>query len=363
MKQLKRLGLMAIVGAAFMALAASASAVELTSPTGVTYDGPIAAESEEYLTFHGSFGIEVNCDSSLEAEVGEHGGDHVLATVTGLSFTNCTGNYHFSISQAGMLTIDEDGTVFSNGLKFTVQATNLGLTCVFETNNTDIGVLTDSADTGTTATLDLEAQIPRTGGSQFCGANWKWTGAYAIDEPDPLLLDETTSGPGTALTSPEETPYTGALAAASEGHLTIHGSFGVKANCESSLEAEVAGHGEQVVAPVSSFSLTGCTNNYDFTLQETGTLTIDGEGTVRSDGLAFIVDATGLGITCGYTTAETKLGVLTDSQATETTATLDLEASLPRTHGSFLCGSAGTLTGSYVLEATEGESDLLYLDG
>ena len=68
-----------------------------------------------------------------------------------------------------------------------------GFHCIFETSpsGTDIGTLTGSAIAKGTATLDIEATIPRVGGSSgfFCGTTAQWTGAYQFNSPDPLNID------------------------------------------------------------------------------------------------------------------------------------------------------------------------------
>jgi hypothetical protein len=51
--------------------------------------------------------------------------------------------------------------------------------------------------------------------------------------------------------------------------------------------------------------------------------------------------------TCIFTTASTAIGVLTGTDATGSTAVLDISGKIPRTGGNFLCGSSATWTGSY----------------
>jgi hypothetical protein len=78
----------------------------------------------------------------------------------------------------------------------------LGLHCIFNTSNTDIGTFTGSANAGANATLDIEATIPRTGGRSgaFCGSSAQWKGSYKVTSPKPLAVDrvcfQTGSGEG-----------------------------------------------------------------------------------------------------------------------------------------------------------------------
>lgn len=194
MNHLKRLGLMAIVGAAFMAFAASASAVELTSPTGSSYEGSITAynEPDTEVILRGSFGVEVPCQSHVTGEIAEQTANHVAGPITSLSFTECTDN-EVTVIDNGTLTIDGAGTVTSDGTTVLIH-TSVGIQCEYTTNNTDIGRLTDSHETSSTATFDIDAEIPRTGGSFLCGKLGVWEGAYLVEAEegvtDLLYLDE-----------------------------------------------------------------------------------------------------------------------------------------------------------------------------
>jgi hypothetical protein len=59
--------------------------------------------------------------------------------------------------------------------------------CIFKANATNLGTVTGSSTTKATATLDISASIPRTGGSSgaFCGTTAQWTGAYVITNRTP----------------------------------------------------------------------------------------------------------------------------------------------------------------------------------
>ena len=200
MKHIKMLGLFAVLATALMALAGTASATILTNketkqlPVGTA----IHANSEntvQPVTLHPPVG-DITCTSSTVAgTIGNAGSGST--TVSGnnssLTFGGC--NATVTVLKAGSLeihtrtaTADGNGTLTSTGAKVTVVL--FGVHCVFETNATDIGTLTGSKNVGgKTATLDIEATIPRTEGSGLCGSTAQWTGNYVVDIPDYLDVD------------------------------------------------------------------------------------------------------------------------------------------------------------------------------
>lgn len=84
-----------------------------------------------------------------------------------------------------------NGIVTSSGAEVEVQVTSAGITCIYSTNNTQIGILTDSAATSGTATMHANSSaVPRTGGSFFCGSSGVLTGSYTITSPEALYFDK-----------------------------------------------------------------------------------------------------------------------------------------------------------------------------
>lgn len=183
MKYVKILGLLAVAAAALMAFAGSASAAtNLTSPANTNYEGTIHAVAGE-TTLHGV--VTITCHESTVDGNAAAVSTHVGGNISSLTFGNCTNGNHVTVNQAGSLTLVKT-TLYSTGAKVTVQVTSLGLTCVFTTNETEIGTATG----GTTAKLDIDSvKIPRTEGSIFCGSSGEWTGSYSVDSPDTLLID------------------------------------------------------------------------------------------------------------------------------------------------------------------------------
>lgn len=197
MKYVKMLGLLAIAAAALMAFAGTASATTLTNGSGVFYPKGtvIHAEAEGTVTLHPPIG-DITCTSStVQGEVEKPGGAAESETVSGpigtLTFGGC--NAAVTVLKPGTLEIhtkekgvnNGNGTLTSNGAEVTVVA--FGIHCVFTTSNTDIGTVTGSKTKD--ATLDIEATIPRTGGSFLCGSTAQWTGSYTVDKPTPLYID------------------------------------------------------------------------------------------------------------------------------------------------------------------------------
>lgn len=198
MKYLKILGLAAIAAAALMAFvgAGTASATALTCTNAKSEEiicpkgTAIKSVNEGTVTLDPPFGrIECN-ESVVEGSTSNEGGAE--ATVTGsiseVFWKSC--NATVTVLKKGTLEIHTkgtsttEGTVTSTGTKVTVEF--IGTHCIFETNGTDIGTLTGSTATGSTATFDISATIPRTEGRSgaFCGEKAAWTGAYKIETPD-----------------------------------------------------------------------------------------------------------------------------------------------------------------------------------
>jgi hypothetical protein len=202
MKYAKILGLMAVAVTALMAFAASASATTLTSPTGTTYTGTITATSTN-SSLDGAF-TTVKCTGShVEGTVESHGsGVTVKGNIKTLSFTGC--NFPVTVKTAGSLELHAvqgsphetcstgvdtcTGTLTSSGAKVEI-ATSVG-TCVFTTNNTSVGSITSTAQTGGNGVLDISGTIPRTEGNFLCGSSGTWTGSYTINTPERVWIDE-----------------------------------------------------------------------------------------------------------------------------------------------------------------------------
>ena len=185
------------------------------------------------------------------------------------------------------------------------------------------------------------------------------------------------SASATTVTSPTGTAYTSTIHATSEGHAILHGPTG-EVECPSTVEGKVESHGNGVTAEgkisVLTFGHEGnpCTNSWHVTVVTPGSLQIhwkaNHEGTLTSTGAT--VTTTRFGITCNYLTNATDIGVVTDShtagdekpanETKEGTATLHIEAKIPRHTGSSgLCGTEpAEWTGSYIVNTP----DKLYID-
>jgi hypothetical protein len=201
MKYIKMLGLLAVAAAALMAFAGTASATTLTSPAETTYTNSIAATAGE-TTLHGV--ATITClKSSVEGPVEAHGSEVTTrGSINSLKFETC-GTDHVTVLTngtgafgTGTLEIhtqekkpNKNGTLTSNGTRITIQITALGISCVFETQNTHIGTVTG----GTPAVLHIEsAPIPRVDGDSgpFCTSEpGIWTGSYTVKTPSTLLVD------------------------------------------------------------------------------------------------------------------------------------------------------------------------------
>jgi hypothetical protein len=195
MKYVKMLGLAAIAAAALMAFvgAGTASATELTCGSSLcTKNAAFHSASVGKAVLDAPFG-NVECNSTVAGSITEPGTSTTTAEVeiTALNWSNC-GNDNVVTLNPGKLVFhtfetnkNNDGTVTSLGAEVTVE--HVGTHCIFGTGatGTDIGRATGSANTGSTAKLDISATIPRIGGRSgaFCGSSAPWTGSYSLDTP------------------------------------------------------------------------------------------------------------------------------------------------------------------------------------
>jgi hypothetical protein len=187
MKYVKMLGLLAVAAAALMAFAGTASASTLTSPSGTNMAVGATLEATSINTeLHGPFSSVSCAHSEVKGEIKQNGTQNGSKTdaggnITTLDFDECSSNVT-DASSLGTLEINKKGEVFSSGTVIAIH-TSVG-ECVFSTNNTKIGTLTG----GTGATLDIAGNIPRTGGSFFCGSSGEWTGNYSVTSPSYLAV-------------------------------------------------------------------------------------------------------------------------------------------------------------------------------
>jgi hypothetical protein len=147
----------------------------------------------------------------------------------------------------------------------------------------------------------------------------------------------------TTLTSPKGTTYTSTIEATAT-NLKGHGAFVTVECSHSTAKATIEQHGESVSAGGKFSSLTFTSCNYTVTVNSAGSVAMDAGGVVKSTG-AQVSIATSVG-TCVFATNNTTVGTGTGGEG----AQLDINsAKIPRTGGNFLCGSSGTLTGSYTV--------------
>lgn len=175
MKNLKLLGLAALVSTALMAFASGASATIVTTTTG----GPAAtppihlANENGYVVVRTAIANAL-CHYTAEFTPTSHGGfSGTTGPVSVMTFSGCTNGWHVTAvpGSLGQISIHssgfgENGSVRWHGGKVTL--TRFGVTCVFETNNTLIGTLTG----GNPATLNVEGSLPinESESSALCGS-------------------------------------------------------------------------------------------------------------------------------------------------------------------------------------------------
>jgi hypothetical protein len=185
MKCLKSIGLLAIVAAAVMTSAGTASATSLTSSGGET---PTVTETSTNTKLDGSF-VTIECEHTyVHKQALDHGfwgtGIRVKWRIDTLHTTGC--NYQVTVNQRGTMETDStsttgNGTETSTGMSISIH-TSVGA-CIFTTNGTDIGTL----DGGTPAVRYVNsAKLPRTGGNFLCGSSATMTGTFTVTSPSTL---------------------------------------------------------------------------------------------------------------------------------------------------------------------------------
>jgi hypothetical protein len=188
MNHLKMLCIAALALAAAMAFASPAFATFATSPAGTTYTGTLAGSGS--ATFHNSVGT-ISCNAEVEGAIESHGPSVTgKGKATKWQYINCSNGTIESLA-TGTIEIHSAGkgvgTITSSGTQ--ARALMFGIECIYQTESTDLGVVTDSSITKGTATLDLSATILRTGGSFFCGSTATLTGVALVTTPDQIFID------------------------------------------------------------------------------------------------------------------------------------------------------------------------------
>ena len=200
MKYVKTLGLAAVAAAALMAIlgVGTASATTLTKEGGavVKTKSIIHANLESGTVAKLSGGVKtVECKEGTIGSVTENETGAEITTVMTeetLVFHNCNCEVKTLAGRfllIGWIENTSNGTLISSGAEITTScSTAFGLVhCILQTTSTDIGTLTGSNETGTTATMDIaSASIGLAETSALCGESQKWEGKYLVDTPDVL---------------------------------------------------------------------------------------------------------------------------------------------------------------------------------
>jgi hypothetical protein len=191
MKRLKTLAIAVLCAAALLALAGTAAATTFTSPANTTYTGTIKGGGT--VTSHGV--TTVTCNTTFEVEIEQHGSSATAGGVLTKSTGECGTGNHVTIEAGGTgLAHTEkeasngNGILTVTGSSTKVVLTSLGITCVYTTNNTEVGLIEGSNEKAAVLVVD-GASIPRTGGSFFCGSSSELTGTLTATSPSTLSVD------------------------------------------------------------------------------------------------------------------------------------------------------------------------------
>jgi len=175
------------------------------------------------------------------------------------------------------------------------------------------------------------------------------------------------SASAATITSPTGTTYSKSISATSTNS-ALDGAFVTVTCSHSEVTAGITsqGAGQTIKASVSTLDFTSC--NFPVKVEANGTLELHAInpktphetcntgkdncwGTLTSTGAKVKIE-TSLG-NCVFTTNATSVGTVTPTSQTGATGVLDIAGAIPRTEGSFLCGSSGTWTGNYTVNTPD----------
>jgi hypothetical protein len=139
-----------------------------------------------------------------------------------------------------------------------------------------------------------------------------------------------------------------------EGTHVILNNPVAKLECNMTYEASITTHGTGITSggPMSTLTMTNCTNSWHFTTVAPGRLEVhyvsSGVGTLTWSGTT--ISSTRFGVICNYATNNTHIGTVTDSSITGGGATVHINAQIPIHSGSSaFCGTGSTKwTGNFV---------------
>lgn len=168
MKHRKVLILAGFTAAVMLTLVGSSAATTVTSTGGAT-TGNIQGYSIGHATLHNAI-VSIKCSVTLEGSVETHGsGVTAEGQATTVNISSCTDEWVVDTVTKGTIiahwTSGNNGILTSTGTRAT--ATRLGLSCIYETNATQVGTVTG----GDPATLHIAMSVPRVGGSFLCGGS------------------------------------------------------------------------------------------------------------------------------------------------------------------------------------------------
>jgi hypothetical protein len=201
MKYMKTFGLLAVAAAALMVFTGTASATELTSPKGTKLGvGAVVKAVSTNFTLHST--VTITCqEASGEGKITNAGG--AAATVGGLpnlvEYRGCSPDT-VTVLSTGSGEVHSlgggTGTLTSSGAEVTVTVHRsvLGFPvtthCIYRTENTHVGTVTDSSVTGGAAVAHIgSSAIPQQPTDGACGETATLTGSATVTSPNPIYID------------------------------------------------------------------------------------------------------------------------------------------------------------------------------
>lgn len=191
MKYLKIPVLCAVAAIGLMAFAGSASAGSFT------VNHVVATPDIKSVSTHAVLHLspDLTCEgATLDVDIQSHGAGVTAKGPSDLNFVTC-GSSEVVVSKGGTVEFhthpnDAGGssgnaTITMSGSEFSVKLNSIfgTITCIFTTNNTDIGTFRGATSTSGHAAIEINGTIPRTGGSSLCGSSGQWTATYHVSSP------------------------------------------------------------------------------------------------------------------------------------------------------------------------------------
>jgi hypothetical protein len=190
MNHLKKIGLLVIAAASLMALAGSASAFTLTSPTGTEFTGTMSTSLEGSALLEAGFANITCTTGTVAGKLTTNNETEASGEITSVSFSNCGSATVDTLNNKGTLTVLK-GSKAASGTGVEVTTAVFGTSCVYGLGGgTSLGGMTNTVVGGVDKiTLDVAALLGKISGGFLCASPAKWTANYIVTNPATSFVD------------------------------------------------------------------------------------------------------------------------------------------------------------------------------